>query len=208
MANAGHATADPATIALTRRGRDEAAAFANWLPALPDAVWTSTYQRACDTAAPTLSRFSLQPRQHAALHEFVTLCPQRCAGTAKRERMPWVDAYWQRSDPDFRDGAQSETFAEFDQRVHTVRRDLHDSTGTTLVFGHGMFFALWLWQALGFDSDSPAAMAAFRRFQLGLPMPNTGVYRLIRHGERWWPQVHGERLRDLAAETRPAIAIQ
>lgn len=158
--------------------------------------------------SPTLARFGLPAHVHAQLHEFVTLCPRRCAGTSNLERMPWVQAYWQRSDPAWRDGEQAESFLDFAGRVRNVRRDLHDSQALTLVFGHGMFFAMWIWQELGFEVHSSAAMAAFRRFQLGLPMPNAGVYRLLREGTGWRLIVHAGRMSQLAAEAAPGVAIQ
>lgn len=207
-ANAGLPTDDPGAIPLTAQGVAQAQAFADALPAGEYAVWTSTYVRARDTAAPTLARLDRAAREHPLLHEFVTLCPARCAGTTYRARMPWVDAYWMRGDPDFRDGPGAETFREFATRVRDVRRDLHDQAGTTLVFGHGMFFAQWIWQALGFPWEDRAAMAAFRRFQLGLPMPNAGVYRFSRHGAGWQLQVDAARLRQVAPEPRPEVAIQ
>ena len=207
-ANAGLPTDDPAAIPLTEKGRVQAQEFAQWLPRDTYAVWTSAYIRARETALPTLQRLGESARIHEDMHEFITLCPERCAGTSNLERMPWIEAYWKRSDPDFRDGASAETFREFSGRVRKVRNNLHQSQGKLLVFGHGMFFALWIWQELGFDDDNAIAMAAFRRFQLGLPMPNTGVYRLVRTAAGWQLKAHAQRLRALTADARPDIAIQ
>ena len=207
-ANAGLPTDDPAAIPLTEKGRVQAQEFAQWLPHDTYAVWTSAYIRARETALPTLQRLEASARIHEDMHEFITLCPERCAGTSNLERMPWIEAYWKRSDPDFRDGASAETFREFSCRVRKVRSDLDQSQGKLLVFGHGMFFALWIWQELGFEDDTAVAMAAFRRFQLGLPMPNTGVYRLLRTAAGWQLQADAQRLRALTADARPDIAIQ
>ena len=207
-ANAGLPTDDPAAIPLTDKGHVQSREFAQWLPHGAYAVWTSSYVRAQETALPTLQRLELSAQTHDDLHEFITLCPERCAGTSNLERMPWIEAYWKRSDPDFRDGASAETFREFSGRVRKVRNNLHQSQGKLLVFGHGMFFALWIWQELGFDDDNAIAIAAFRRFQLGLPMPNTGVYRLVRTAAGWQLKAHAQRLRALTADARPDIAIQ
>lgn len=207
-ANAGLPTDDPDGIPLTDQGVAQARAFAASLPDGKYTVWTSGYLRARDTAAPTLQKLAVEATTHPQLHEFVTLCPQRCAGTSYRQRMPWVDAYWSRCDADFRDGTQSETFREFAGRVETVRRDLRDASGKVLVFGHGMFFAQWIWQELGFTAGDDLSMTAFRRFQLGLPMPNTGVYRLLGHGGHWRLQADAERLHGVPAVAHPEVAIQ
>lgn len=207
-ANAGLPTESPEAIELTASGQAQAQALAQWLPEAEYTIWSSHYRRAQDTARPALARWNTQVREHPQLHEFVTLDPVRCARTTYAERMPWVTAYWLRSDPDFRDGEGAESFREFLQRVETVRRDLQDPAGKTLVFGHGMFFCLWIWRELGFPADTSAAMAAFRRFNVGLPMPNAGIYRLVRQGSAWQVRVHAERLHCLAANTRADVVIQ
>ena len=56
----------------------------------------------------------------------------------------------------------------------------------TVLFGHGIWFAMLIWRLLGFSSTSSDAMTAFRRFQTSLPMPNCAVYELSStEGNRW-----------------------
>ena len=204
-ANAGLPTDDPAAIVLTTEGEAQARSLAAWLPEGDCAIWTSSYRRARDTAGPASTRLNRPLREHPMLHEFVMLDPTRCVGSTYEERIPWVKEYWHRNDPDFRDGVGSETFREFSDRVDCVRRDIQALLGRTLVYGHGMFFCLWIWRELGFSADTPTAMSAFRRFNLGLPMPNTGIYRLVRQQEAWQVRVHSGWLEHIAAGLRTKV---
>jgi hypothetical protein len=54
------------------------------------------------------------------------------------------------------------------------------------MFGHGMWFGLLVWKPLGFTATDSLGMKAFRRFQLGLPMLNCGVYTLLRGVDGHW----------------------
>ncbi len=49
-----------------------------------------------------------------------------------------------------------------------------------------MWFAMMVWQLQGFGFDNTISMRAFRRFQLGLPMPNCGIYTLTSQGKDAW----------------------
>jgi broad specificity phosphatase PhoE len=88
------------------------------------------------------------------------------------ERGPLAAAYWQQADPALRSGVRGETFAEFDARVTAFMGELDQLPDPTVAFGHGMWMALLLWKLLGFSAEDSVGMQAFRRFQIGLPMPN------------------------------------
>lgn len=184
-ANAGLATHDPALIALTDTGRAQARDLAEWLSVHPTAVISSHYERAKDTAQPFTQRWGLVPIEDPMLHECVTLSPRVVGGTDQASRKPLIDAYWQASDPHFQHGDDSESFAQFAARVEDVRQRLDTFVDGTVIFGHGLWFAMLLWQLQGFTYGDALAMRAFRRWQLALPMPNCGVYRLTGSGADW-----------------------
>jgi broad specificity phosphatase PhoE len=187
VANAGEITHDPALIALTDAGRQQARALAAaWPQRRPAAIITSHYERAKDTAQPLCERFARAAVQTPLLHESVTLSPAAVAGSSGAARKPLVDAYWEAADPDARDGADAESFTEFSARVSAFRHTLDALADDTVIVGHGMWFALLIWQLQGFGWADSEHMRAFRRYQLALPMPNCGVYALRSQGEGAW----------------------
>lgn len=214
-ANAGEATHDPALIPLTALGQQQAQALATRLPPRPVAVVASHYIRAQETARPYCERWQRAAALNPLLHEFVTLSPALVAGTTMQERKPQVDAYWEASDPAARHGADSETFAEFAGRVRAFRQQMAALPDGALVFGHGMWFAMLIWQLQGFGYADSTAMRAFRRYQLALPIPNCGVYALrsqelgpgqddwaVRFDEALYRQLHHG---DQQSEARAAV---
>ena len=138
-ANAGNATSDPALIPLTEKGWAQARAVAESFEQAPSLIVTSPFERAQDTAQPTIQRFPGVPVETWAVEEFTYLSPGRCANTTAAERKPWVENYWVSADPDFVDGPGTESFAGLIQRARESLRRLHGMTGTVAVFGHGQF---------------------------------------------------------------------
>ena len=98
-ANAGLASGDPALIPLTALGIAQAEHWAQAMDWQPSQVFSSTYARARDTAAPCAARWQLPIATIANLHECVTLPPAEVAGTTNLERKPRIDDYWARADP-------------------------------------------------------------------------------------------------------------
>lgn len=197
----GIAPRDPAHTPLTDLGQRQSRALAQWLDLRPTAVLTSRYDRARDTAMPLCERWQITPGTHPLLHEFITLSPAAVAGSTPAIRQPLEAAYWAACNPHARHGADAETFTEFADRVHTARHTLAELADGTLLFGHGMWFAMLLWQIqeLGGWGDT-ASMRAFLRYQQALPMPNCAVYQISRlHNNTWavrFDQALYRRIRD------------
>lgn len=184
-ANAGLPTSDPSLIPLTARGQTQAAHVAVALDVRPALVLTSTYLRAADTARPYCDRYGIEAQAHELTHEFVTLDPDLVAGTTGLERLPLIKEYWSVGDPTCRTGSNAEQFLEFAGRVDSFARQLAELPDQTVMFGHGMWFAMLIWRTMGFPVDTTQAMKAFRAFQIGLPMPNCCVYELRGDGDTW-----------------------
>ena len=177
-ANAGGVTMAHGDIPLTALGRLHATTLAGLLPERPSAIFTSKYLRAQHTAEPYATRAGLAPQTHPLLHEFSTIDHRLMAGMNGEQRRPMADAYWLAADPHHRMGDEAETFTEFAQRVDDLIPQLQTMPDGAVMFGHGMWMGLLVWKLLGFRSNDSQGMKAFRRFQLGLPMPNGAVYRL------------------------------
>lgn len=186
-ANAGGVTMEHAAIPLSRLGIAQAEALAGLLDPKPSRILVSSYTRALETAGPYCARVHRQAEVHPLLHEFSALDAEQLQGMMGAQRRPLADAYWAAADPQLRAGPKAETFAEFSARVDAFVPELARLPDRSVLFGHGTWFGLLFWKLLDFTADDSAGMRAFRRFQLGLPMPNCAVYELDgpHGGHRW-----------------------
>ncbi|HGY9638058.1 histidine phosphatase family protein [Pseudomonas juntendi] len=185
-ANAGTATSDPALIPLTEKGWEQARTVAATFDLAPGLIVTSPYERAADTARPTIERFPDVLVEIWPIEEFTYLSPSRCANTTASDRRPWVESYWLSADPDFADGPGTESFASLIQRARESLRRLHGMSGMVAVFGHGQFIQAVRWLVV----ESPvridsAAMRDFRAFDLEHPISNCQMITIGHDGQRW-----------------------
>ncbi len=178
IANAGGVTMAHDAIPLSELGKAQAQALATVLDLQPGRIVVSEYVRTHQTALPFCNKVSMQPMILSALNEFSCLDPGLIQGMVGAQRRPIAEAYWQTADPEQRMGEQADTFHEFEQRVAAFIPELDTLPDKTVLFGHGIWFALLTWKLLGFNARHHQGMKAFRRFRSGFPMPNTAVYRL------------------------------
>lgn len=170
-ANAGHRTSDPGTIPLTDIGFRQAASLAHTWATSPSRIISSPFKRAIDTARPLSTRFGI-PILIAPVQEFTYLSPDRCRETTTQQRRSWVEAFWSKSEPDFRDGIDAETFREFAERVrHSVRGLIAECYPSDVVVCHGQVIqmACWLANRKAASIDS-AAMRDFRALDIAFPV--------------------------------------
>lgn len=99
-------------------------------------------------------------------------------------------------------GPLAESFLDFAGRVKSFRRDiLPNLPHNSVCFGHGMWFGMMIWQLMGYAYESPLAMKFLRRFQIGVPLPNTMVYELFGHdGQNWHIKFHGDLVMNILAK--------
>jgi len=187
VANAGGLTMEHSAIPLSPLGVAQAAALPSVLDVKPSLVLVSSYRRALETAGPFCARHGSLQEIHPLLHEFSALDANQLLGMGGAERRPLADAYWQACDPALRSGPGAETFFEFDARVEAFATTLPSLPDGSVLFGHGIWFALLFWKLGGGDAIvTSRGMAAFRRFQLVLPMPNCAVFALeLQPGGQW-----------------------
>jgi probable phosphoglycerate mutase len=178
--NAGLPTSDPATIALTARGYEQAEYIAASFRETPTLIVTSPYIRTKQTAQPTIRRFADVPQEEWPIQEFTYLSLEHRLHTTPNERKPLLEAYWERCDPCYSDGAGAESFADLIDRVqHTLERINRLEQGFVAVFSHGLFARAVLWSLLaGPDELTPIRMRRFRMFATSLKMPNASILRM------------------------------
>lgn len=185
-ANAGGSSSDPALIPLTARGRAQAQAIAETLPAAPDLILMSPFTRAQDTAAPTLRKFPEAQVEVWPVEEFTYLSPESCRNTTAAQRRPWVQAYWRAGDPDHSNGPGTESFRGLVLRAQAALRQLQGNTGSVLVFGHGQFMQVVRWLiVLAPQQIDGAAMGSFRGFDEVNPIVNGESVCFNFDGQRW-----------------------
>lgn len=120
------------------------------------------------------------------LNELSSIDPALIQGMNGKQRRPIADAYWQAADPTKRMGELADTFIEFEQRVAAFISELDALPDNSVLFGHGIWFGMLTWKLLGFNARDSHGMKAFRRFQMGLPMPNCAVYTLDSSAPGHW----------------------
>ena len=113
-----------ADIPITELGQTQAASLAQWLrehTPQPDAVFVSPYLRTQQTARPYLEQSSLKAEVLHDLHEFNYLSFANIDGQNFTRLKQLSEAYWQRNDPDYRDGEDCDSFASFYRRIADTR---------------------------------------------------------------------------------------
>ncbi|MGF6148293.1 bifunctional RNase H/acid phosphatase [Kingella potus] len=169
-----------ADIPITALGQTQAGNLARWLaehtPA-PDAVFVSPYLRTHQTAAPFLEQGRLKAEVLHDLHEFNYLSYANIEGKTFAQLRGLSEDYWQRNDPDYRDGGDCDSFASFYRRISDTREYFRRlPEGSYTVFGHGFWIGLLLWQLI--RRDNGIDMRRFRTFELQVRPRNTEVFLL------------------------------
>jgi broad specificity phosphatase PhoE len=138
--NAGLPTNSAASPRLTPLGIRQANLIAERLTDAPSLFVVSSYLRTHQTAAPSIAKFPHVPVQIWPIHEFTFLSGERYNGTTPAQRATAVKAYWERLDPEYRDGNDSESFEAFHRRVQDFLLRMREHPADNVaVFGHGHF---------------------------------------------------------------------
>lgn len=192
-ANAGAASRDHASIPLTDKGIQQAQSVARSFAQAPALIVASAFTRAQDTAAATAARFPSAPFETWPVEEFTYLEPARCVDTTVAQRRGWVEAYWNRADPGYSDGAGAESFTDFVARAQSLldRLAAHHAQDIA-VFSHGQFLNAVAWLLVRSPQHIDAkAMTDWRAYEIGHPVRNCWGYQLLReHGAAAWTLSH------------------
>ncbi len=179
LANIGESTSTPREIPLSENGLRQADELAAAICDRPDLVILSPYVRSQQTAEPLFEKYPDVATETLLVQEFTYLSVSRCRGTNPQQRKPWVDEYWQRADPNYCDGDQSESFAEFIGRCENFAGQMCEREyELAFVFTHGQFIQGLLWHLMRFGREMTSdSMKAFQKFMISFSVPNTAVIR-------------------------------
>src|SRR6266567_1580878 len=110
MGNTNNPTTVPNEITLTPRGHEQAHYIAHCLPKKPLLIVTSPYERARQTARPTIQRFQDVVCEEWDVYEFTYLRTSSYRLTTQEQRKSKVNAFWNKSEPTYRDSEEVESF--------------------------------------------------------------------------------------------------
>ncbi len=140
VSNAGARTSSHGGAVLSEDGKKQALALAEKLNFQPDLIVVSPFVRTQQTAAPLLEKYPETPVEIWPVQEFSFLDAERCNNTTQEERLPWVEAYFARNDPDYVDGRDAESFNQMLSRVDDMLTRLRKQRKrNVVVFSHGNF---------------------------------------------------------------------
>lgn len=176
--NCGVWSASPNEVGLTEQGKTESLALAEQIITRPDLIIASPMQRALQTAEPTRLKWPDVPVEIWPIQEFTYLSPTKYQNMTAEERKKIIQNYWQQANPFYSDGEDSETFANFIQRVQTFQQTLLTKKGFILVFGHGQFFKAFLLGNKQSFATTPLWMKEFRHDEISEPMLNGEIIEL------------------------------
>lgn len=182
-ANAGEASLDHASIPLTSKGVEQAHLVAGSFAQAPTLIVASPFLRAHATAMATVAVFPATPFETWPIHEFTYLEPARCINTTVAQRRGWVEAYWAKADPAFRDSEGAESFLDFISRARSFLDQLAEHAAHDIaVFSHGQFInaLAWLVECKPQKIDGQA-MAEWREYEITNHVPNCSGYTLSKH---------------------------
>lgn len=177
-------------IALTELGKTQADSLSDWLMThvpTPTQVFVSTYIRTHETARPYLDKIGVVPVMIEPLREFNYLDYDHIKDLTYPQIITLADEYWTKADTEYTDSPATDSFTNLIARVKAVRdefRALPD--GTYVVFTHGMWLGMLMWQLLHSYHGTPCPrvfnMTAFRQFELAIRPKNCEVFALLDDG--------------------------
>ncbi len=186
-ANAGFTTINDNSIALTAKGREQAAQLANAISFQPDLIICSKYIRTQQTAAPLLLKYPHIPVKILPIHEFTYLSPKACTGTTTQQRQNQVFDYWDACSPQFIHGEEAESFMQFTQRIDHILQCLEMREANNIIaFTHGhVLRAIWQ-QLAGYKFNTETERMHYFHHQMSLlPAPNTCIYKATFQKNQW-----------------------
>lgn len=180
--NAGLAIRPNRDIALTDLGHQQAKDVADWLKQhipQPDKVFVSEYLRTQQTAQPYLQQIGQTADILDDLFEFNYLDYQRIAHLSREQLWQEAEQFWLKNDIHYQDGKQSDSFAHFVQRVKNVKNYFQQlDDGVYVVFTHGMWIGMFIWQTLHLTDDKIFNMQDFGHFELTIRPKNCEAFVL------------------------------
>jgi probable phosphoglycerate mutase len=176
LGNIGQRTKDIESIDLSELGYQQAKELVNRLPYQPDLIIHSPYIRTHLTAQPTIDHYNITNIEcWDEVKELTYLDTIKWTDSTHEEREPVINAFWDRCDPDYRDGV-CETFNETLNRVKkTVEKLETIKDKKVLVFTHGQFLQIMRLYLIHGD-NTQKIMSSFREEDKKNPIQNAQIY--------------------------------
>lgn len=169
-------------IALTELGKHQAIKLSDWLHQhipMPDGVFVSSYIRTHDTARPYLDKIGMTAVSIDNLREFNYLDYEHIKALSFHEIVQMADRFWQRAESEYTDSPATDSFINLVTRVKAVRDEFDRlPNGEYVVFTHGMWLGMLMWQLLHGDTSKVLNMKKFREFELSVRPKNCEVFVL------------------------------
>ena len=184
--NAGQAVRPNHAINLTDVGKTQAQELADWLSANVTEpvteIFVSQYLRTHQTAQPYLQSTKRTATVIDELHEFNFLDFDTIKDLSFDDIRVIADEFWQQHSA-HRASELTDSFEHFVARVQKVRAYFDAlPDGTYLIFTHGMWIGMLIWQMLLGDSPRLYNMKKFREFELATRPKNCEVLLLAPAG--------------------------
>ena len=181
MGNAGMRTTTPAGNNLTDKGRKQAGELAASINEVPDLIVWSSYSRTRETALPLVQKYpEVRTEEWPDIQEFTYLSPRKCFNTTPEERKPWVMSYWEKMNPEYRDGDGAESFSDMIERARKlITKDKERPESIIMIFTHGQFMeAIRILLAYP-KNDCISLMKHFNENQRGKTIKNCEILKII-----------------------------
>ncbi|UNM97370.1 phosphoglycerate mutase family protein [Ignatzschineria rhizosphaerae] len=164
-------------IPLTPKGMHQSQQLADQWMYKPHHIYCSEFTRAHQTAMPFCQKFHMPATQIPSLNEFDAIGFDIAEKLNPEEHLTLIKRYWQTADPKERIGFTGETYEEFCHKVMQFRSSLPELIDQSIIIGHGMWFAQFIWQTLGLDEGKPLQnMHQFGKFFLNTSIPNLSQF--------------------------------
>lgn len=173
--NRGILTDDPKRTVLSPLGREQVLAAAKTIPFEPNHLIVSPLPRTRETAAIIQTIWPKPTPAYWPIFEFHYVNPTRLQSP---DRVRWIEDYWHRADPEYRDCEDTESFADFLDRVSQFHHQVCQLEGFAIAVGHGHFFKAFLMGLQSGYQASPDWMRRFRAEERKHPISNGEIIRL------------------------------
>lgn len=170
-------------VELTDVGHEQAQTVCQWLIENVGtdiiSIGVSKFIRTQQTAKPLVEATHIQPTVIDGLEEFNYLSFDNVRDLPLTERLEISDNFWLNHDIQDAHGADSESFASFYARVQQVRAYFETlESGTHIVYTHGLWISMLIWQLLAQPAPNQTQMQKFRQFEMSIRARNCEVFCL------------------------------
>lgn len=125
---------------ITKLGQIQAIDFANSIKNPPDVIYASTFLRTQQTSIPLQQKFPNVPFKIDVRLRAFTYLDKPYYGPLRYSRKEHIKQYWDREDPYFYDGKETESFHDFYIRAISFLNSIKKSKENNIIaFTHSMF---------------------------------------------------------------------